>query len=252
MTSQSEGDALSNEHREFLLQRHGTVDLDPIPAMDDADPLNWPKRKVITVAQGLDWRKREPPNLADLQKLVNLMLVSFHAMMATFTAAAIQSAFVDIALDLGITVQKATYLTSLVIAVLGGAPLFWRPISHAYGRRPVFLLSLICSLVCNIGCAASHSYATACLCRALTAFFISPAASIGSGVVSETFFKKERARYMGIWATMVTLGVPVAPFIFGFVALRVGYRWIYWTLAIVSRQTPSGKPSCAGPNLSPS
>lgn len=69
------------------------------------------------------------------------------------------------------------------------------------------------------------------LCRAITAFFISPAAAIGSAVVQETFFKHERARYMGIWTLLVTLGVPTAPFIFGFVALRVGYRWIYWILA---------------------
>ncbi len=33
---------------------------------------------------------------------------------------------------------------------------------------------------------------------------------------------------------MVTLGVPVAPFLFGFVALRVGYRWIYYILAIAN------------------
>lgn len=46
-------------------------------------------------------------------------------------------------------------------------------------------------------------------CRALTAFFISPAAAIGSAVVTETFFKKERGRYLGIWTLMVTLGVPV-------------------------------------------
>jgi MFS family permease len=58
--------------------------------------------------------------------------------------------------------------------------------------------------------------------------------AIGSGVVTETFFRHERARYMGIWTVMVTLGVPVGPFIFGFVAQRVGYRWIYWILAIVS------------------
>lgn len=155
-------------------------------------------------------------------------------MMATFTASAIQSAFVNIAADLDVSIQRTSYLTSLVIAVLGGAPLFWRPVSQIYGRRPVFLLSLICSLICNVGCGLCHSYGTMALCRALTAFFISPAASIGSGVVSEMFFKKQRARCMGVWTTMVTLGVPVAPFIFGFVALRVGYRWIYWTLAITN------------------
>lgn len=155
-------------------------------------------------------------------------------MMGTFTAAAIMAAFVDIAADLHIEVQTASYLTSLVIAILGGAPFFWRPLSQRFGRRPIFIVSLICSLVGNIGCANSHSYATMGLCRAITAFFICPAAAIGSGVVAETFFKQERARYMGIWTIMVTLGVPVAPFIFGFVAQRVGYRWIYYVLAIVS------------------
>ncbi|KAK9451826.1 mfs transporter [Limtongia smithiae] len=207
-----DGLGLSQEHRDFLLARHHTLDLDPIPWMSDADPLNWPQRK----------------------KIVNLILVAFHAMMATFTAAAIQSAFTNIASDLGVSVQRASYLTSLVIAILGGGPLFWRPISQIYGRRPIFLISLSCSLICNVGCGLCHSYATMGLCRALTAFFICPAASIGSGIVTETFFKKERARYMGVWTIMVTLGVPVAPFIFGFVALRVGYRWIYWTLAITN------------------
>jgi hypothetical protein len=32
---------LSPAHREYLLQRHGTVDLDPIPDMGGADPYNW-------------------------------------------------------------------------------------------------------------------------------------------------------------------------------------------------------------------
>jgi MFS family permease len=168
------------------------------------------------------------------KKIINLVLVAFHAMMGTFTAAAIQSAFVNIAEDFDIEVQKASYLTSLVIAILGGAPLFWRPLANVYGRRPIFLISLICSMAGNIGCGFSHSYGTMALCRAITAFFISPAAAIGSAVVSDMFFKTERATFMGAWTIMVTLGVPIAPFIFGFVALRVDYRWIYYVLAITN------------------
>lgn len=71
------------------------------------------------------------------------------------------------------------------------------------------------------------------VCRAITAFFISSAGSIGPAVVVESFFKKDRARYMRIWTLMVTLGVPVSSFVFGFVANDVGYRWIYWILAIM-------------------
>ncbi|KAF2227446.1 MFS transporter [Elsinoe ampelina] len=203
---------LSESHKQYLLARHGTLTLHPLPTAHDSDPYNFPH-----------W-----------QKTTNLLLVAFHAMTATFTASAIQSAYPAIAADLAISLQKTTYLTSLQIAILGGAPLFWRPLSQRYGRRPVFLLSLICSLVGNVGCAVSRTFATQALCRAIVAWFISPAAGIGSAVVQETFFERERARYMGWWTLMVTLGVPIAPFLFGFVAQRVEYRWIYWILAIMN------------------
>ncbi|RHZ61509.1 putative MFS transporter [Aspergillus thermomutatus] len=204
--------SLSSSHREHLIQRHGTLDLDPIPSPSNADPYNWPL-----------WKK-----------VLNLVLVAFHACMATLTAASITPAYEDIAIEFGKSVQSVSYLTSLQIAILGGAPLFWKPLSNRFGRRPIFLLSLIISLVCNVGCAKSPTYGSMAACRALAAFFISPAAAIGSAVVTETFFKKERAKYMGVWTLMVTLGVPVGPLIFGFVAYRVGYRWIYWVLAIVN------------------
>jgi hypothetical protein len=37
---------LSPEHQQYLLQRHGTLELDPIPGMGSADPYNWPVWKV--------------------------------------------------------------------------------------------------------------------------------------------------------------------------------------------------------------
>lgn len=208
---------LSAEHQAFLLDRHGTLDLDPVPSIDPADPYNWSR-----------WKKT-----------INLALVAFHACMGTFTAAAIIPAYEEISVHLGVSLQRTSYLTSLQIAILGGAPLFWKPLSCRVGRRPIFLLSLLLSCVCNVGCAKSPDYASMAACRALVAFFISPAMAIGSAVVAETFFQHERARYMGIWTVMVTLGVPVGPFIFGFVTYHVGYEWIYWVLAIVSILTVS-------------
>lgn len=37
---------LSKAHRDYLMERHGTLELDPIPSMDPADPYNWPSWKV--------------------------------------------------------------------------------------------------------------------------------------------------------------------------------------------------------------
>lgn len=155
-------------------------------------------------------------------------------MMAAFTAAAIIPAFKVISVDLGVSLHRTSYLTSLQIAILGVAPLFWRPLSTRYGRRPIFIISLIGSLVFNLGCAKSKTYAAMATCRAFQAFFISPPSAIGSAVVVETFFKKERAKYMGVWTLLITLGIPLAPLIFGFVTFHAGYRWIFWILAMIN------------------
>jgi MFS family permease len=93
----------------------------------------------------------------------------------TFVLPSVTDHETRIASDFGVSVNDASYLTSIQIAVLGVAPIFWKPLSNRWGRRPIFLLSLICSLVCNVGCAESTSYASTAVCRALQAFFISPA-----------------------------------------------------------------------------
>lgn len=37
---------LSAAHSKFLLDRYGTVDLEPLPDPTPADPLNWPQSEV--------------------------------------------------------------------------------------------------------------------------------------------------------------------------------------------------------------
>lgn len=149
-------------------------------------------------------------------------------------AASIIPAYAGLAAAFDTSLQRTSYLTGIQIAVLGGAPLFWKPIANRYGRRPVWLVCFFCACLFNVGCSFSNSYAVLATCRAFVALFLSPFGAIGTGVVTESFFRKERAHYVGIWAAMVTLGVPIGPFIFGFVDYRVGYGWIFRALAIVS------------------
>jgi MFS family permease len=136
-------------------------------------------------------------------------MIPMQAMICTFTASAIIPAYEDISRNLNVSLQQVSYLTSLQIAILGVAPLFWKPISNRYGRRPVWLISTFGALLLNVGCALSQDYTSMAVCRAFTAFFISPPIAIGSAVVTETFFKKQRAQYMGIWTLLVTLGPPL-------------------------------------------
>lgn len=37
---------ITQEHHDYLMKRHGTTELHPLPSMHDEDPYNWPSWKV--------------------------------------------------------------------------------------------------------------------------------------------------------------------------------------------------------------
>ena len=37
---------MTDSHKEYILQRHGTLEIDPMPSEDPNDPHNWPRWQV--------------------------------------------------------------------------------------------------------------------------------------------------------------------------------------------------------------
>jgi len=92
---EEENTVLDRHHAEYLLRRHGTTDLDPLPSADPLDPLNWPT-----------WRKN-----------VYLVIFSFHGMMAGFLAAGLVPAFAMMAEAYGKSLAAVAYLVSAQVSV---------------------------------------------------------------------------------------------------------------------------------------
>lgn len=198
--------------RQYLTNRHGTVDIDPMPSARDADPYNWPRSKKLSV----------------------LFLLAFHCMVSNLSMTALIPAYTQLADEFGMTAHDCTYLTLIQVIILGVAPLTWGPLATIYGRRPVFLVSLMMSMVGNVACAVSPNYGSTMFFRAFVAFFLSPANTLSSAVVTDMFLRTERARGISICTLISSLGVPFGPLIFGFVTPRAGFRWIFWVLAITN------------------
>ena len=85
---------LDERHANYLLGRHGTIQLDPLPSADPQDPLNWPS-----------WRKN-----------VHLGLFSFHALSTTFMAAGIIPAYIGFATEYKKSLPELSYLTSVQVS----------------------------------------------------------------------------------------------------------------------------------------
>lgn len=62
---------LSKGHRDYLIERHGTLDLDPIPGMSPTDPYNWPTWKVSLCLQfkGVLWDTSEDADNSENDEL---------------------------------------------------------------------------------------------------------------------------------------------------------------------------------------
>lgn len=209
---QAISEELSPEHREFLLSRHGTVDLDPIPSMDLNDPLNWPR-----------WKKN-----------ATVFLVAFHCMSSTLMAAGIVPAYESMAEQYNKPLPAVSYLTSTQILIFGVLPSLWVPLMNYYGRRPFLTISVLGAMACNIGGGFCKTYGQQMATRALLAFFVCPSIAVGSVIVTEMCFAHERGVKNGVWALMLTVGTPSGPFLMGFVEKYAATRWIYWTFAIMN------------------
>ncbi|GAO51204.1 MFS general substrate transporter [Saitoella complicata NRRL Y-17804] len=199
-------------HQQYVLARHGRLDLMPVPSADPHDPLNWPAWKKNTL----------------------LVLVSFHAMMAISAASAVIPAFFLFVEDFGITITQASYLVSVQIIFIGLAPFIWTPIADRYGRRPVFLVSTLVSAIVALCGAFCKTYGTLVLTRCIQATFLATAVAIGAGTVAEMFFAHERGRKMGVWTLLVTIGAPIAPLTTAYMVQDKGWHWIFYLLAIIN------------------
>lgn len=98
-----------------------------------------------------------------------------------------------------------------------------------YGKRPVYLFSLLTSIVI---------LATAPLCktpgpylanRIILGFFGSPVESLCEISVTDIWFSHERPRYMAWYGWSLALTGKLAPMLSGFINVGMGWEWtLYW------------------------
>ena len=97
-----------------------------------------------------------------------------------------------------VTATKATYIGSGPTVLYAVAPLFWIPLSHRRGRRPVLLIGHIMAFLGSIGVASSQTYAQAIFCRMIMGFGGSVGLCIIPAAVSDMFCLHEKGKRMGV------------------------------------------------------
>ncbi|KAI8318862.1 MFS general substrate transporter [Martensiomyces pterosporus] len=113
-------------------------------------------------------------------------------------------------------------------------PLFWSNIAERYGRRNVYIASMLIYTAGSIGCALSKNIASLLVSRLIQSAGSSSVLGVGAGTIADIFERKERGTAMGLYFLGALLGPPLAPIIGGVVGQHLGWRAIFWMLTIMA------------------
>ncbi|CAD6591008.1 MAG: hypothetical protein ASARMPREDX12_004888 [Alectoria sarmentosa] len=137
--------------------------------------------------------------------------------------------------------SKNSVLASLVVSIyiLGNAfgPILLAPLSdmaEIYGRSPIYHVTNILFVIFTMACALSSSLNMLIGFRFLQGTAGSAAIALGGGTVADLFIQEERGKAIALWAMCPLLGPVVGPVVGGFLSAGLGWRWVFWVLAIAA------------------
>lgn len=100
------------------------------------------------------------------------------------------------------------------------------------GRRLSFIVSYVIFIVANIGLALQTNYAALLILRMVQAVGCSASIALSVAVVADIATSAERGKYMGYATAGILFGPAFGPTIGGILAQYLGWRSIFWFLAI--------------------
>ncbi|KAF2629703.1 synaptic vesicle transporter [Macroventuria anomochaeta] len=185
--------------------------LHPKPTNDPNDPLNWKT-----------WEKYLNFGLTLLYSLAIFGLISA----ATPTWSAMME-------ELGFTIELLNNGYATGSAALAVGALLFIPFALKYGRRPMYLLSLIGQIAVMIWSAKMQNSADLILTNLFNCLLGALAEVIVQMTVADVFFVHQRGMMNNLYVWCMSIGGSLMPIAAGYITVDQGWRWLWWWLAII-------------------
>ncbi|KAI0546907.1 MFS general substrate transporter [Xylaria curta] len=192
------------------------ADSDPATEASQSELAETQRHSVYTV-----WEKR-----------LIVISAAFGVLFAAWSAQIYLPSIDAAARDLQASVQQINLTVTAYMIFQSIAPIFIAGYADFMGRRPVYIICFILYIAVSIALALTDTYPSLIILRSVQSIAISSTQSLCQGVVADVSTSAERGQYAALVALPTILGPSLGPVIGGAIATYLGWRSIFWFLAI--------------------
>ncbi|KFA75748.1 hypothetical protein S40288_04984 [Stachybotrys chartarum IBT 40288] len=171
------------------------------------------------------------------EKHVIVLAASVTAFFSPLSAQIYLPALTPIAEDLHVTNAQVNLTITTYMILQGIVPMFIGSLADSGGRRPAYVICFVIYIAANIGLAVAPNYAAVLGLRCLQSAGSSSTIALCSAVVADIITSAERGQYVGYTVMPVVLAPALGPVIGGALSQTLGWRSIFWFLAILAGVT---------------
>jgi DHA1 family bicyclomycin/chloramphenicol resistance-like MFS transporter len=137
----------------------------------------------------------------------------------------------EIARDLNSSDFYLQQTLSLYLVAFGAMTLVYGPLSDAFGRRRIVLVSTVVYVLSSIACAFAPSAHALVVARIAQGLAASGGLVVGRAIIRDSFSGAQAQRVMSQVMLMFSVAPAVAPIIGGWLHDVAGWRSVFWFLA---------------------
>ncbi|RFU23948.1 hypothetical protein B7463_g12393, partial [Scytalidium lignicola] len=136
--------------------------------------------------------------------------------------------------DLHTTVGRINLTVTSYLIFAAITPSVVGSFSDISGRRPAYIVTISLYVAANIGLACQNSFVALFVLRMLQSAGIAGSFSVSYGVIADIASPAERGSFVGAVAFGTNTAPSIGPILGAVLNAKVGWRWIFWFLAILS------------------
>jgi DHA1 family bicyclomycin/chloramphenicol resistance-like MFS transporter len=159
--------------------------------------------------------------------------VALFAMLAPFSIDTYLPSFPDIAQEFAASPVAMQQTLSLYLLAFAVMMLVYGPLSDAFGRKNVVLVSVVVYVMSSIGCALATDMHWLLLMRIGQGLSASGALVVGRAIIRDAFAGPAAQRVMSQVMLIFAVAPAIAPIIGGWLHDAFGWRSVFWFLVLL-------------------